>query len=195
MYEIRMEIFNVQQPRKRMFANLREMNMKYAPVCPVCGRAGNRLIPLSVGFKDSNPLGDFLWLVPDIFVSQKAKDVLEMLKSEDFEFTNVIINGARYYERIYHLNITARCSIASECGVQLLEKCNECGREFYSTWYGRLLIDKKCDSSIFRLVEHPGMIFFNEIVVDIIQQNHLTNIAFIPSEEVTDELAWMRPRK
>lgn len=189
-----MEYFEITPPVGTRFAQVREAGMLYTPMCQSCRRGGVRQPPLIISFKDSKPVGDFTWLAPDVFVSDRAKDVLTKLKSKDFCFDPAIVRGHRQ-ESVWHLRITARCHVAAECGVQLLEKCEVCQRETYSTWIGGLKVDKSlCQYDAFRLFEHWGMMFFSSAVIDLVAQAGLTNIQFAPIEQVIDSLAWMRPR-
>lgn len=190
-----MEYFEIKPPVETRFAQASEAGMLYTSMCQSCRRGGVRQTPLIINFKDSKPLGDFTWLAPDVFVSYKAKEILTKFKSKDFCFDPVIVHGHRQ-ELVWHLHVTARCHVASECGVQLLEKCVACQRETFSTWIGGLKVDESfCQHDAFRFFEHWGMIFFRSGLIDIIVQTGLTNIEFIPIEQVLDSLAWMRPRK
>lgn len=186
-------IYKISSSQKSLYADVGEAGMKYSPACPSCGRNQKRLKPLSIKFMDKRPLGDFCWLAPDVFVSERCKGILGNLKDPGFRFEKPVVVGQRQ-EDIWHLEILDRCFVSPKCGVKLIEKCSVCGDEIYSTWMGGLDVAPGCKSRIFRLHEHPGFIFVNEFVKELIETQELTNIEFTPITQFYDEFAWLRPK-
>lgn len=191
-----LQIRRVQEVNR--WAELWEADMQYGPICPMCEHLigpspAARLAPLSIKFVDDLPIGDFSWCVPDAFVSAKAKAVLEKYPVKEVEFHPVDLRGLRQME-IWHMNVLARCHMHDDCKVELLDKCNRCGYEDYSTWDGGIRV-QACDKAIFRIFEHPGMIFVSNDLRLAMESAGLTNISFQPMEQIVDSTAWMRPRK
>lgn len=173
------------------FADVGESGMQYSLPCTTCKRNRHRIKPLSLTFLNNSPLGDFTWNAPDVFVSERCKELLSSF-TDRLQFEEPHITGARK-EKIWSVEISDTCGVASECGVQLIDKCVVCGHEFYSTWNGGLKIQPGCDKSIFRIYEYNGRIVVNEDMKTFIEKNKLTNIVFRPLSKMYDEDPWMRP--
>jgi hypothetical protein len=186
------KIYKISPSRKPLYSELSEAGMKYTTSCYSCGRNQKRLNPLSIKFTDERLLGDFCWLSPDVFVSERCKVIFDNLKDQGFKFEKPIVVGKRQ-ENIWHLDISNRCFVSAKCGVQLIENCSVCGDEIYSTWIGGLDVAPGCNSSIFRLKEHPGFIFVDESIKDIVDAQKLTNIEFTPITQFFDEFSSLRP--
>jgi hypothetical protein len=190
------EFFRITKDRTgKQYAAVKESNMQYSPACSLCKRIGDRQPPLSIAFTDNGPLGDFTWLAPDVFVSEKARTLLLQSGLTQHLFPPVVVTNGDA-SSIWHLNVLDRCSVHVKCDVQLLETCPECQKKVYSTWNLPLQVSDQCHTlSLFRFNEHPGMIFVSHALKQAIQEAQLSNIAFEPIEDVQDSLAWMRPRK
>lgn len=186
------KIFQATFSSESLYAEIGESGMKYTPPCPACDRNEKRLKPFSVKFMDNRLLGDFCWLSPDVFVSSKCKGILESLNETSFAFERPIVVGERQ-EDIWCLDIKNKYRVSKECGTQLLEKCNVCGNEFFSTWLGGLKVADKYVPPVFRLYEYSGFVLVTEVFANLVLENKLTNIKFVPLIDVVDEFAWLRP--
>jgi hypothetical protein len=171
------------------------LNMMYEPRCPICESGGERIPPLDIKIEGSR-VSDFMFLSPDLLVTDRVKKVFEQHHVSGVEFLDITLSGDVLAERLWHLHVKGRCKVSEECNVILLSQCQECGRKEYSTWDDGLRLDKTSydGSDILRIEEHWGHIFVNEKVKGLIEQHALSNVRFTVDKDVIDTLSWMRPR-
>lgn len=175
-----------------------EHGMKYSPKCEACGRSTGKLTAQpSILLKGQGTIPDFLVLGTWWFVTDRVKQILEQeTRGVKFEETHVTQETEGDLPKLYHVLVPATGHLASKNHVKLVEKCDACGLERYTTWLGGMSVDEKSwdGSDAFRLKEHWGRVIVTEKFKQLVENHQFSGVQFVKTEEIKDEFANFREK-
>jgi hypothetical protein len=170
----------------------------YPAKCSACRsyiseRPGGGWEPLRVKIPPGKRHGDVYHYIYDLLVNEHAKQVLSEHVREGVSFVEAqIVYPAGV--RLWSVEISNRCAMHLDCGVELVRVCPQCGYREYSTWDGGIRIGD-CAHDIFRLTEDPSWVIVSEPLKQKLEAAKLKNLVFVDASTMHDEFAWMRPQR
>ena len=184
--------------KTRNWAVAWESGGEFDPMCKKCERTierrpGGARLPLVYKVPPGKPHGDVWFHAQEFLVNERAMSAILKHVSDGISFVKArITSPAGLY--LWSMEVSNRCVMHADCNVQLVEVCQECGDQRYSTWDGGIRI-APCTHDMFRLIEFSGMIFVSESLKQALEGENLKNSTFVDADSIHDEFAWMRPKR
>jgi hypothetical protein len=198
--------------RKKPFFELwhpKDINQKYLAlwsddmrlkpiICPKDeghGRTGNRLTELKVVIEDKRAFNyDIIWTwYSEALVSDKVINIITSEGLTGYTLKPVTIEKIRKtspeiipdYRELSISGIGG--DVHPDSGIIIGETCEICNLKGYTSWKGPLILDQKnWDGSDFFRFTFPGGIFVTKKVKEAFEKYQVSNVTFIPLEEVKD---------
>lgn len=155
-------------------------------------RAGKRITPLTLKLTSKKAV-DFSWTtMANLVISEKALEILKMAGLKGFRVEPVKLIPPKKLEKLRSVSFWEFIPTGSggyshpDSGISLKVDCKACGLQIYTAFENGIIVDeKKWDKSdFFTVVEYPGVILCSEKAKKVIEENKLTNVGFVPSNEL-----------
>jgi len=155
-------------------------------------RAGKRITILTLKL-GSKKIVDFSWTtLADIVISEKALQVFKENKLTGFRVEPVKLVSSKRLEKLGNV-LLWECLVVGnggyshpDSGITLKTECKACGHRRFSAFENGIIVDEKNwdGSDFFTVIEYPKYILCTEKAKRAIEDNKLTNVDFIPSNEL-----------
>lgn len=157
------------------------------------GRTGARLTNLTVTIEERKTFNyDMIWTwYSEPMISDKVINIISSEGLVGYTLKPVVIKKVKkplpeiipVYKELF---ITGNGGeVHKDSKLIIVEKCDSCGHIGYRGWENKLIINERnWDGSDFFHLKYPGGIFVTEKVKKIFEKYQVSNVEFIPMDEV-----------
>lgn len=150
-------------------------------------RAGNRIGPLRIDIV-SRKVGDFInTFLSEWLISDKVAVLFKDNGFTGYELKPATVCNIQLPYNLWEFVVTGKGGDADPAsGIYLKKECTYCNHKRYSAYENGIVVneDNWDGSDIFTVTGYSGLILVTERVKEVVEENKLTGVEFIPSHEL-----------